>query len=146
MPKRPASEPEGALYVKLPAQSLDKLDRAAEALGVRKKDLVAGLVTRYVDPDSRQGLSVLGALSNPRRVTLDLPDGNPTMGAYSFQPYDAAAPSEVMTVAQAAELLQVDEMTVLQLAEAGDVPARKLGNVWRFSRRAVLDWLAAGQR
>ncbi len=57
MPRK--SSPEGALFVRLPATAVDKLDRAAEALGVRKKDLVAGLVTRYVDPDSRRGLQEL---------------------------------------------------------------------------------------
>src|SRR5438876_1220266 len=55
MPKKTPSE--GALFVRLPAKAVDKLDRAAEALGMRKKDLVAGLVTKYVDPDSPRGLS-----------------------------------------------------------------------------------------
>ena len=48
-------QPEGALFVRLPATAVGKLDRAAEALGMRKKDLVAGLVSKYVDPDSRAG-------------------------------------------------------------------------------------------
>jgi len=68
MPKKRA--PEGALFVRLPALAVEKLDRAAEALGMRKKDLVAGLVTRYVDPDSQRGLSALGALSTPK-VTVE---------------------------------------------------------------------------
>jgi len=70
--------PEAALYVRLPATAVDKLDRAAEALGVHKKDLVAGLVSKYVDPDTRQGLSALGSLSQPRRVTFDLTGLPPT--------------------------------------------------------------------
>lgn len=144
MAKRPAQETEGALYVKLPVEAVDKLDRAAEALGVRKKDLVAGLVTRYVDPDTRHGLHALGALSGPRRVSIDVGDGSPTLGSYSFQAYDPLPPPEVMTVAETAELLKTDEHTVLQLAEAGDIPARKLGKTWRFSRTAVLGWLAGG--
>src|SRR5215475_8191936 len=111
--------PEAALYVRLPATAVDKLDRAAEALGVHKKDLVAGLVTRYVDPDSRRGLSALGQLSQPRRVTIDLGEPAPTMGSYSFQPYD---PPEVMTVEQTAQLLQLEERVVIELAEAGDLP------------------------
>lgn len=147
MSRRP--EPEGALYVKLPADAVDKLDRAAESLGVHKKHLIAGLVARYVDPDTRHGLQALGSLSypqalvsGPRRVTVDMNDGSPTMGAYSFQSYGPSEPSEVLTVAQAAELLQVDEKTILQLAAAGDIPCKKLGLTYRFSRTALIAWLA----
>jgi excisionase family DNA binding protein len=112
MPKKPA--PEGALFVRLPAAAADKLDRAAETLGMRKKDIVAGLVTRYVDPDNR--------------------------GSYSFRPYDS--PLEVMNARQAAEFLQIEEAVVLELAEAGKLPGRKLGAAWRFSRAALVEWLS----
>ena len=143
MPRRIPPEPEGALYVRLPANAVDKLRRAAETLGVHKKDLVAGLVSRYVDPDSRRGLSALGQLSQPRRVTIDLGEPGPTMGSYSFQPYD---PPEVMTAEQTAQLLQLDEKVVLELAEAGDLPGRKLGSAWRFSRSAILEWLSTPRK
>ena len=33
---------------------------------------------------------------------------------------------------------------VAQLAAAGELPGRLLGDQWRFARRAVLEWLAAG--
>ena len=140
MAKRTPPEPEGALYVRLPAQAVDKLDRASEALGVPKKDLVAGLVTRYVDPDSRRGLSALGALTPPRRFTATVWQGGPTMGSYSFQPDEEP---EVLTAAQAAELLQVDEQVVLSMAETGALPGRKLGKLWRFSRTALIAWLSS---
>ena len=138
MPKKPAA-PEGALYVRLPAVAVGKLDRAADALGIAKKDLVAGLVTRYVDPDSRQGLRALGALSQPQRVTIDLSDSGPTVGAYTFQPFEAP---EVMNAEQAGQFLQLPEADVLALAEAGELPGRKLGAAWRFSRSALVAWLA----
>jgi excisionase family DNA binding protein len=139
MARRPPAEPEGALYVRLPAHAADKLDRAAQALGRHKKDLVAGLIAKYVDPDSKRGLSALGALADPRRVTVDLGGSGPTLGAYSFQAYD---PPEVMTAEQAAQLLQLEVAVVLALAESGELPGRKLGTQWRFSRTAVLAWLA----
>jgi excisionase family DNA binding protein len=135
--------PEAALYVRLPATAVDKLDRAAEALGVHKKDLVAGLVSKYVDPDTRQGLSALGSLSQPRRVTFELGDPAPTLGTYSFQPYD---PPEVMNAEQAGQLLQIDEKVVIELAEAGKLPGRKLGTAWRFSRAALVAWLGGPER
>jgi excisionase family DNA binding protein len=138
MPKRPVEPPEGALYVRLPAAAVDRLHRAAEALGIHKKDLVAGLVSKYVDPDSQRGLSALGELSQPRRVTVELGEPGVTVGSYSFQPHD---PPEVMTPAQTADLLQLDERVVLELAESGELPGRKLGPAWRFSRAAVIAWL-----
>jgi excisionase family DNA binding protein len=48
---------------------------------------------------------------------------------------------EVLTADQLAGLLQVDAKTVRSLAARGVLPGRKVGRHWRFSRRAVLDWL-----
>ena len=96
MPRKPPAE--SALYVRIPTTAVDKLGRAAEALGVHKKDLIAGLVTKYVDPDSQRGLDALGSLSQPRRVTVEVGDTGPTLGSYSFQAYD---PPEVMNAEQA---------------------------------------------
>jgi len=141
MPKK--SPPETPLYVRLPAQAGEKLDRASEALGIAKKDLVAGLVARYVDPDSQRGLSALGSLSQPRKISIDLADGGPAVGAYSFQAYD---PPEVMTAQQAGELLQIEEALVVELAEAGKLPGRKLGKAWRFSRAALVAWLSTPEK
>jgi excisionase family DNA binding protein len=139
MPKRPPPEPEGALYVKLPANAVEKLHRAAEMLGIKKKDLVANLVSKYVDPDSKQGRGTLEQMSQPRRIFIDNRDEGPTLGAYSFQPHD---PPEVLNVQAVAELLQLDRKVVLEMAEAGQLPGRKLGTEWRFSRTAIIAWLA----
>jgi excisionase family DNA binding protein len=139
MLKKRAAEPQGALYVRLPANAVAKLDRAADALGVHKKDLIAGLLSKYVDPDSRHGLSALGALAQPRRVNFELGDTGPTLGSYSFHPYD---PPEVLNAEQAGQLLQLEEKLVLELAEAGKLPGRKLGKAWRFSRGALVAWLS----
>ncbi len=139
MPKRPPIEPEGALYVKLPANAVEKLHRAAEILGIKKKDLVANLVSKYVDPDTKQGIGALNAMSQPRRVTVELGGDAPTLGAYSFQPND---PPEVLDAQAVAELLQLERKVVLDMAEAGKLPGRKLGTEWRFSRTAIIAWLA----
>lgn len=136
MSKRPPPESEGALYVKLPTDAVEKLHRAAEILGIKKKDLVANLVSKYVDPDSQRSLD---AMSNPRRVTVELGGDGPTLGAYSFQPHD---PPEVLNAQQVADLLQLEKKVVLEMAEAGKLPGRKLGTEWRFSRTAIIAWLA----
>jgi excisionase family DNA binding protein len=65
-----------------------------------------------------------------------------TVGQHDF--HRAPEPA-ALTPAQAAELLQVDEPLVLELAEAGELPGRRLGSHWRFSRAALLEWLASGE-
>jgi hypothetical protein len=140
MPKKPVVE--GALFVRLPAAAVDKLDRAADALGMRKKDLIAGLVDKYVDPDSRRGRDALGALASDK-VAAQLGDAGLTVGSYSFQPFD---PPEVMNAGQAGQFLQVDEAVVVEMAEAGKLPGRKLATEWRFSRAALVDWLSSPEK
>lgn len=148
--------PEEALFVRLPMPAARKLDRAAEVLGVRKKDLVAGLVSRYVDPDSSSGLQALGGLAS-RAVSLSAigprsaaPRPELERGSYSFQAFvpdgPAEPPPEVLDVRQTAALLQVEEALVVELAETGTLPGRKLGASWRFARAAILAWLAASER
>jgi excisionase family DNA binding protein len=100
------------LFVRLPAASAERLNRAAFELKTPKRELVADLVDRYLGADD----FVMGR----------------------------AAPSEpdVLSAEQLAQLLQVDEKTVRALAAKGELPGRKIGRHWRFSRQAVLDWLA----
>jgi len=135
------SDPTAALYVRLPHAEFDKLDRAAEALRTNKKALVTTLVSHYVDPDSAAGLLRLRAIAAamPRRVTVDLPEQGMTVGHHAFTP---SPRPEVLTPQQAAELLQVTEDEVLALAEAGTLPGRRIGEQWRFSRPALIAWLA----
>jgi hypothetical protein len=141
MSKKTLSQ-ESALFVRLPAMAADKLDRAAEVLGIRKKDLIAGLVTKYVDPDTRRGLSALGSLAS-HRVAVDFNEPGPTLGSYSFQAYD---PPEVMSPEQAGQFLQIDEAVVIEMAESGKLPGRKIGAAWRFSRVALVAWLSMPEK
>ena len=144
-PRRTPTPPHAALYVRLPADEARKLDRAAHAVGTPKKDLVAGLVARYVDPDTDQGLAALrrlgaeapGAL--PRRVVIEADEPQFVVGHHSFRPADLP---DVLTPTQAATLLQVDEEAVLALAEEGRLPGRKIATEWRFARAALVAWLS----
>ena len=115
------------LYVRLPTPEAERLDRAAFELRTSKQDLVAGLVAAYGDLDTL------------RRVTVETLDDSLAIGHAAFRPF---APPDVLTVAELASWLQVDEEAVAQLAEQGEVPGRKLAGEWRFAREAVLDWLA----
>jgi len=67
-----------------------------------------------------------------------------TLGEISFPSVVAPAspPGEVLTLGEAAELLRTSEEGVRKEAEAGRIPGRNIGGEWRFSRRAVLTWLA----
>ena len=63
------------------------------------------------------------------------------VGHHAFTPAQTSAP-DVLTPAQAADLLQVAEAELLALAETGELPGRRIGEHWRFSRPALLAWLA----
>jgi excisionase family DNA binding protein len=102
-----------ALFVRIPAAAAEWLDRASFELKKPKQELVAEAI-RALD-------------------TAKMPVGfaRPSVGT-----------RDVLTTAQLAELLQTDEKTVRTLAGKGNLPGRKIGRDWRFSRAAVLDWLA----
>jgi excisionase family DNA binding protein len=131
------------LFVRIPATEAEKLDRAAFELKTPKQELVSGLVARYVDPGSPKGLANLRRLCGSRRtITVESADDSLVVGQHSFLPNEER---EVMTLADVAELLQSDDDSVAALAESGELPGRRIGDEWRFARRAVLDWLAQGE-
>lgn len=136
-------QPRNALFVRLTPEQAGRLERAVEAVPARKKDLIGGLLERFVHPDTPAGVQALRELAGVgetrRRVTVDLAGDGPVVGHASFRP---APEPEVLDAAGAAALLLVEEAAVAALAERGEIPARRIGGAWRFSRRALLDWLA----
>jgi excisionase family DNA binding protein len=81
--------------------------------------------------------------ASKREVVTRLILGNDiTVGQHAFVP---APEPVVLTPAQAAELLQLEEAVVLELATAGELPGRRLGGEWRFTRRTLLEWLEQGE-
>src|ERR1043166_991511 len=126
-PRRPAAD-ETAIFVRIPSSEAEKLHRAANALRAPKRELISRLVAQYVDPDDPATLSRLGGTESEMSV-----------GRAWFRP---AEELEILTPAQLAGLLQVEEATVVALAEKRELPGRKVGEEWRFSREAVLAWLA----
>jgi excisionase family DNA binding protein len=130
-----------ALFVRLSAEQAGRLERAAAAVPAHKKDLIGSLVERYVHPETEGGVAALRELTagtRPRRVTVELGDNAPVVGHYDFRP---APTPEVLDLAQAAELLAVEESAIRELAERGELPGRQIGSAWRFSRAALLNWL-----
>lgn len=54
-------------------------------------------------------------------------------------------PEQALTGVEAAGYLQVTRETLYGMAQRGEIPARKVGREWRFSKRALDEWLA-GER
>jgi len=102
------------LYVRLAADSARMLDRAASSSGRSKRQLVEEAVREQLGEEDRM---VVGRVSLRER----LPD--------------------VLTPAEAAELLRIEEAELLAAAERGELPARRIGEQWRFLRSALLAWL-----
>lgn len=106
-------EPRVALFVRIPAVQARQLDSRARALGRTKQDLVADLLATSLLP--------------PVTPQLDeLPQ---------------SSPDDVLTLGELAELLKLDPDKVMVRVDAGELPGRRFGDQWRFSRRAVLSWL-----
>ena len=105
--------PTTPLYVRLPADAATRLDRAAFERRTSKRELVTDAVVRLLDGETTVGRAEVHRSPDP----------------------------EVLTLEQAAELLQVDADTVRTLAREGTLPGRKVGREWRFARAALLRWL-----
>ena len=114
------------LFVRIPKAQAEQLDRAAFELKRPKQEIVASLIARYADP----------ATWPP---TLEAEAEELAVGRHTFR----SSPLDVLTPAALAELLQIDEELIIALAERAELPGRKIGEQWRFSRQAVLDWLGA---
>jgi excisionase family DNA binding protein len=119
-----------ALYVRIPTAEAEKLHRAADVLRSSKRELITKLVAHFDPEDPVWTREVAGPLPGAQTEW--------SVGQHSFQP---AAELEILTPAQLAGLLQVEEEIVVELAEKGELPARKVGDEWRFSRSAILAWL-----
>jgi len=48
---------------------------------------------------------------------------------------------EIMTMEQAAGLLQVSTRTIQRMVKAGQIPGRQVGSQWRFDREQLRAWV-----
>jgi len=117
-----------ALYVRLPAEEAERIDRVAFERKIPKKEVIRMLVTDH-----------LHEIPLPAPIPRPAPEPQQA-GHMVYVPYD---PPDVLTAHEAAKLLQADAETILAMAERGEIPARKIGDEWRFGRAALLDWLSA---
>jgi excisionase family DNA binding protein len=52
---------------------------------------------------------------------------------------------EVLTIEEAAELLGVSVKTFNKVLHSENIPGRKIGREWKFSRQALIEWIGAGR-
>jgi excisionase family DNA binding protein len=52
---------------------------------------------------------------------------------------------EILNIDGAAALLGVSVKTFSKVLREGDVPGRKVGREWKFSRQALIDWIGGAQ-
>ena len=52
---------------------------------------------------------------------------------------------EIMNIDEAALLLGVSVKTFNKVLHSQSIPARKIGREWKFSRRALIEWIGHGR-
>jgi len=52
---------------------------------------------------------------------------------------------DILDIEQAAALLGVSIKTFNKVLHNEDMPARKIGREWKFSRQALIDWVGRGR-
>jgi excisionase family DNA binding protein len=133
--ERKRRDDEAALFVRLPRAEADKLDRFVFERRIPKRDVVRRLVAEHLDDADVMWQRPLAPMPIPAGADL-------VVGRADFVGTDAP---EVLGVDEVAELLQAEPDAVRELAESGGLPGRKIGDDWRFLRRAVLAWLGGAE-
>jgi excisionase family DNA binding protein len=104
------------LFVRLPQDQAAALDRLVDSTGRRKQQLVSELLGDQLG-----------------------------VGRIEIREGAEAGAEEVLTLEEVAALLRLPVADLAARAQGGELPGRRFGSEWRFSRRAVIDWLAAGE-
>ena len=112
-----------ALFVRLPRSQATALDRLANRTGRAKQHLVSELLADRLSVGAG-GLAI-------GRVEVSSPSD--------------VANDDVLTLDEVSALLKLPVDAVQARVDAADLPGRRFGNEWRFSRSAVLSWLANGE-
>ena len=51
--------------------------------------------------------------------------------------------AEILTPEEVVEFLKIDRADFLRLMREGALPGRRIAGKWRFSKRALIDWLSS---
>ena len=58
---------------------------------------------------------------------------------------NGVSPRDILNIDEAAALLGVSVKTFNKVLHSEDMPARKIGREWKFSRRALIEWVGSGR-
>ena len=121
-----------------------------EAIDKRSSMAAVGNLNDYVKFQMAQGIAQGGSAGAPAEMAMGFAMAKQIIdqqgGLTGGQPAPAAtapaAPAkpplpELLTPADAANILNVSESDVLQSLEAGDLKGRKIGSTWRITREAM---------
>lgn len=108
------------LFVRLPKDQAAALDRLADSTGRAKQHLVSELLADRLVPTP---------LSVGRAEVTNSPD---------------VRGDDVLTLEDVATLFKVPPEAIQTAIKEGQLPGRRFGKEWRFSRVAVLAWLSHG--
>lgn len=51
---------------------------------------------------------------------------------------------EILNLQEVCDLLSISEKTMIKLLKEENIPARKMGREWRFSKSAIIQWIGNG--
>ena len=57
----------------------------------------------------------------------------------------ASHDAEILNIEEAAALFGVSAKTFNKVLRSEELPARKIGREWKFSRQALIDWVGQGR-
>ena len=69
----------------------------------------------------------------------------PSHGSTERHERRAEPTREILNIDEAADLLGVSIKTFNKVLHSQDMPARKIGREWKFSRRALIEWVGSGR-
>jgi excisionase family DNA binding protein len=118
--EEPINEDRVPLFVRIPADQARQLTESARRSGKAKQDLVADLIGQGLRADLAATPAVTAA--------------------------EVGMAGVILTLDELVALLRVDESEVQKRLAAGELPARRFGSEWRFSRAAVMRWLEGADR
>lgn len=122
MPNPTSKTPEkAALFVRIPTASAKKLEQHAKREGRSKQDIVAKLIHQE----------------------LQKPTG--TNAKHSPEVTPSETP-EIMTLPELSVHLRISEDELQRKVNAGELPVRRFGDEWRFSRQAIENWMEGTDR
>ena len=146
------------LFVRLASDDADRLDAAVAATGKSKRRLVSEAMREHLASGEHRMRGERSAREErPAREERLAREERPareelTVGRISLVdegrmpssgPDSSVPPNEVMTLPEAAAFLRLGEKQLERSAAKSEVPARCIAGQWRFSRAALLAWLAS---